>query len=284
MGSTPHARLRENDDFESEFAPLEPIPLKEVESLAVDEAQFVSLHSLHLTPQPLILILQLPFSCLNCVLSRVDCQPFGYGVQCSRCQTKRIKSCEHTLSSMELSNLFATIAKQNTFSLESKSSQFSSTTLTVSLLVTKYVVDDLKANIARAKRDYDSLRLSISAVEHSVCRTIEHARAATDVLGTDGLLSYFEAPKSSQDPNAVDLLNRLIENFNSMKAAPGDSIASVSPYSDFGSLIPLTPCTQTPAPVTAPDGEDDSLPGLSQVSPLFLLSLSFTTVANVLLF
>ncbi|KAJ7193668.1 hypothetical protein GGX14DRAFT_577125 [Mycena pura] len=215
MGSTPHARTRENDDFESEFAPLEPIPLKEVESLAVDQAQFP------------------PFSCLNCVLSRVDCQPFGYGVQCSRCQTKRIKSCEHTLSSMELSNLFATIAKQNTFSLE----------------MTKYVVDDLKATIARAKRDYDSLRLSISAVEYSVCRTIEHARAATDVLGTDGLLSYFEAPKSSQDPNAVDLLNRLIENFNSMKAAPGDSIAS------------------TPAPATAPDDEDDSVPGLSQRPP-----------------
>ncbi|KAJ7214110.1 hypothetical protein GGX14DRAFT_392880, partial [Mycena pura] len=192
MGSTPHARARDNDDFESDFAPLEPIPLKEVESLAVGEAQFP------------------PFSCLNCILARVDCQPFGYGVQCSRCQTKRSKNCEHTLSAMELSNLFATIAKQNTFSLE----------------MTKYVIDDLKTSIARAKRDYDSLRLSIAAVEHSVCRTIEHARAATDVLGTDGLLSYFEAPKSSQDPDAIDLLNRLIENFNSMKAAPGDSIAS----------------------------------------------------------
>ena len=109
--------------------------------------------------------------------------------------------------------------------------------------MTKYVVDDLKANIARAKRDYDSLRLSVSAVEHSVCRTIEHARAATDVLGTDGLLAYFEAPNSPKDPDAVDLLNRLIENFNAMKAAPGDSIASVSPYSGFDSSIPLTLCT-----------------------------------------
>ncbi|KAJ7211673.1 hypothetical protein GGX14DRAFT_393992 [Mycena pura] len=170
MGSTPHARTRENDDFESEFAPLEPIPLKR----------------------------------LN--------------------RSRSIKP---------NSNLFATIAKQNTFSLE----------------MTKYVVDDLKATIARAKRDYDLLRLSISAVKYSVCRTIEHARAATDVLGTDGLLSYFEAPKSSQDPNAVDLLNRLIENFNSMKAAPGDSIASTS------------------APATAPDDEDDSVPGLSQRPP-----------------
>ncbi|KAJ7186272.1 hypothetical protein GGX14DRAFT_581171 [Mycena pura] len=74
MGSTPHARARDNDDFESDFAPLEPIPLKEVESLAVGEAQFP------------------PFSCLNCILARVDCQPFGYGVQCSRCQTKRSKN------------------------------------------------------------------------------------------------------------------------------------------------------------------------------------------------
>jgi hypothetical protein len=94
--------------------------------------------------------------------------------------------------------------------------------------VTKYVIDDLKATIARAQRDYDSLRISIAAVEHSVCRTIEHVRAATDVLGTDGLLSYFEAPKSAQDPDAIDLLNRLIADFNSMKAVPGDSIASVS--------------------------------------------------------
>ncbi|KAJ7193165.1 hypothetical protein GGX14DRAFT_577522 [Mycena pura] len=245
MGSTPHARARDNDDFESDFAPLEPIPLKEVESLAVGEAQFP------------------PFSCLNCILARVDCQPFGYGVQCSRCQTKRSKNCEHTLSAMELSNLFATIAKQNTFSLE----------------MTKYVIDDLKTSIARAKRDYDSLRLSIAAVEHSICRTIEHARAATDVLGTDGLLSYFEAPKSSQDPDAVDLLNRLIENFNSMKAVPGDSIASTparqATPAEEGELapgpskrLPATPAAKKPSSKApraesrvirdAPEGDNDN--------------------------
>ncbi|KAJ7204693.1 hypothetical protein GGX14DRAFT_569270 [Mycena pura] len=126
---------------------------------------------------------------------------------------------------MELSNLFATIAKQNTFSLE----------------MTKYVVDDPQGHYRPRQT---RLRLT-----PPLDLRRRHARAATDVLGTDGLLSYFEAPKSSQDPNAVDLLNRLIENFNSMKAAPGDSIAS------------------TPAPATAPDDEDDSVPGLSQRPP-----------------
>lgn len=93
--------------------------------------------------------------------------------------------------------------------------------------MTKYVVDDLKTAIDRAKRDFDTLRMSVSAVEHSVCRAIEHARAATDVLGTEGLLAYFEPPESKQDPDALDLLNNLVESFNWMKAAPSDSVASV---------------------------------------------------------
>ena len=42
LGSAPHARVRENDDFDSEFAPLESIPLKVIESLKASEAEFVS--------------------------------------------------------------------------------------------------------------------------------------------------------------------------------------------------------------------------------------------------
>lgn len=42
LGSIPHARTRDNDDFEIEFAPLEQIPLKTIESLSVDEAAFIS--------------------------------------------------------------------------------------------------------------------------------------------------------------------------------------------------------------------------------------------------
>lgn len=93
--------------------------------------------------------------------------------------------------------------------------------------MTNYVVHDLKTSIARARRDFETLRASVSAVEFSVCRAIEHARAATDVLGTEGLLAYFESPESELHPDAVDLLNELVESFNRAKAAPIDSAASV---------------------------------------------------------
>jgi hypothetical protein len=42
LGSATHARARETDDFESEFAPLELIPLSTVESLSLTDAKFVS--------------------------------------------------------------------------------------------------------------------------------------------------------------------------------------------------------------------------------------------------
>ena len=119
LGSAKHARAREADDYETPFAPLEPIPYKEIESLSVGTAEFVSLPLLIQSfsfihfPQP-------DFSCANCVFARVECQPFGYGVQCARCQTKRSKTCDHTLSSMELSNVYAALARQNSVSVESK--------------------------------------------------------------------------------------------------------------------------------------------------------------------
>jgi hypothetical protein len=43
LGAATHSRIRDNDDYESEFAPLELIPLSSVESLSVSEAKFVSL-------------------------------------------------------------------------------------------------------------------------------------------------------------------------------------------------------------------------------------------------
>lgn len=50
LGSAKHARAREADDFETTFAPLEPIPYKEIESLSVGNADFVS----HPPPIPLL--------------------------------------------------------------------------------------------------------------------------------------------------------------------------------------------------------------------------------------
>ncbi|KAJ7205791.1 hypothetical protein GGX14DRAFT_568684 [Mycena pura] len=241
LGSATHARIRETDDFESEFVPLELIPLTTVESLSLTDAKFP------------------PFSCMNCILARVECQPFGYGVQCSRCQTKRIgwgtgtgpglqmltrtrtrrtrtlsgKTCEHTLSSIEMSNVFASLAKQNSFSLE----------------MTNFVIDDLKTTIDRASRDYDTLRQSVSAVDRAVCRAIEHARAASEVLGTEGFLAYFEEAKSNEDPDAVDLLNRLAKGYNEMMTAP-ESIASTparqATPAEEGELAPSPP-KQLPA-------------------------------------
>ncbi|KAJ7191749.1 hypothetical protein GGX14DRAFT_578765 [Mycena pura] len=243
LGSATHARARETDDFESEFAPLELIPFSTVESLSLTDAKF------------------LPFACMNCILARVECQPFGYGVQCSRCQTKRSKTCEHTLSSIEMSNVFASLAKQNSFSLE----------------MTNFVIDNLKATIDRASRDYDTLRQSMSAVDRAVCRAIEHARAATEVLGTEGFLSYFEEAKSNGGPNAVDLLNRLATGYNEMMTAP-DSIASTparqATPAEEGELapsppkrLPATPAAKKPSSKApraescvirdAPEGDND---------------------------
>ena len=107
-----------------------------------------------------------------------------------------------------------------------------------SFLVTDFIIDDLKTTIDRASRDYDTLRQSVSAVDRAVSRTIEHARAASEVLGTEGFLAYFEEAKSNRDPDAVDLLNRLASGYNERMAAP-DSTASVSPLFDF-SYSPLT--------------------------------------------
>ncbi|KAJ7206924.1 hypothetical protein GGX14DRAFT_568013 [Mycena pura] len=215
LGSATHSRARETDDFESEFAPLELIPLTTVESLSLTDAKFP------------------PFACMNCILARVECQPFGYGVQCSRCQTKRSKTCEHTLSSIEMSNVFASLAKQNSFSLE----------------MTNFVIDDLKATIDRASRDYDTLRQSVSAVDRAVCRAIKHARAASEVLGTEGFLAYFEEAKSNGDPDAVELLNRLASGYNDMMTGP-DSIASTparqATPAEEGELAP-SPSKRLPA-------------------------------------
>ncbi|KAJ7194125.1 hypothetical protein GGX14DRAFT_576610 [Mycena pura] len=243
LGSATHARARETDDFESEFAPLELIPLTTVESLSLTDAKFP------------------PFACMNCILARVECQPFGYGVQCTRCQTKRSKTCEHTLSSIEMSNVFASLAKQNSFSLE----------------MTNFVIDDLKATIDRASRDYDTLRQSVSAVDRAVCRAIEHARAASEVLGTEGFLAYFEEAKSNGDPDAVELLNRLASGYNDMMTGP-DSIASTparqATPAEEGELasspskrLPATPAAKKPlskAPRAesrvirdAPEGDND---------------------------
>jgi hypothetical protein len=131
-----------------------------------------------------------------------------------------------------MSNVFASLAKQNSFSLESAfpCSFLSPYSLTL-LLVTNFIIDDLKATIDRASRDYDTLRQSVSAVDRAVCRAIEHARAASEVLGTEGFLAYFEEASSNGDPDAVELLNRLASGFNGMMTAP-DSIASVSPLSN----------------------------------------------------
>src|ERR1700761_2283722 len=107
------------------------------------------------------------------------------------------------------------------------------------LSVTNFVIDDLKATIDRASRDYDTLRQSVSAVDRAVCRAIEHARAASEVLGTEGFLAYFEEAKSNEDPDAVDLLNRLAKGYNETMTAP-DSIASVSPLFDCFSYSSLT--------------------------------------------
>jgi hypothetical protein len=93
--------------------------------------------------------------------------------------------------------------------------------------VTNFVIADLDLAVSRAKRDYETLRLSIDALDASLTRTVEHARTATNVLGTEGFLAYFEEVKSSGDPDAVDLLNELVDEFNSAKSPP-DSIASVS--------------------------------------------------------
>lgn len=83
------------------------------------------------------------------------------------------------------------------------------------------------------------MRISASVLETAVCRTLEHARTASEVLGTEGFLAYFEDAKVDGDPDAIDLINRLAVGFNEMMAppAPPDSIASVrlippiSPYS-----------------------------------------------------
>lgn len=55
LGSATHARARENDDFESEFAPLDFIPLKEIEALKAGEAEFVRRFPFY-SPSPLSLI------------------------------------------------------------------------------------------------------------------------------------------------------------------------------------------------------------------------------------
>lgn len=105
--------------------------------------------------------------------------------------------------------------------------------------MTNFVINDLKATIDRASRDYDTLRQSVSAVDRAVCRAIEHARAASEVLGTEGFLAYFEEAKSNGDPDAVELLNRLASGYNDMMTGP-DSIASVSRLFDCFSYSSLT--------------------------------------------
>lgn len=136
--------------------------------------------------------------------------------------------------------------------------------------VTNFVINDFQAAIDRAKRDYDTLRISISALEHAVGRTIEHAKASVQVLGTEGFLAYFADVKSDGDPDAIELLNRIASGFNDMMAPPArpDSIASVSPYSIGLSLFTTDFSFQTPRE-TSPAGEDDPLPSPRKVSSFF---------------
>jgi hypothetical protein len=133
--------------------------------------------------------------------------------------------------------------------------------------VTNFVINDFRAAIDRAKRDYDTLRISVSALEHAVCRTIEHAKAAVQVLGTEGLLAYFEEVKSDGDPDAIELLNRIANGFNDMMAPPArpDSIASVSPYSTSLFLFTTDFSFQTPRE-TALDEADEPMPSPQKVS------------------
>ena len=97
--------------------------------------------------------------------------------------------------------------------------------------MTRYVVDDLKRCIARARHDYAAMTESSSALAGSIERLMRHARDATEMLGTDGFLMYFEEEKTGKGPDAIDLLNELAKEFNDMLKVADDSVASVSPYS-----------------------------------------------------
>jgi hypothetical protein len=85
--------------------------------------------------------------------------------------------------------------------------------------VTNFIVDDLQRALDRTKRDYASLRHSVHDLYYSAKRAFTHARDANDMLGTEGFLAYFEPPEL-QSPDAIDLLNRLAEDFNAAMVPP----------------------------------------------------------------
>lgn len=103
--------------------------------------------------------------------------------------------------------------------------------------MTRYVVDDLKRSIERARRDYAAMAESSTLLADSIERLMMHARGATKTLGTDGFLAYFEEEKTGKGPDAVDLLNELAKEFNTMLKPDDDDPDAVSPL--FHSFLPI---------------------------------------------
>lgn len=102
--------------------------------------------------------------------------------------------------------------------------------------MTRYVIDDLHRSIARARRDYESMSHSSIALAGSIERLMVHARGATETLGTEGFLSYFEEQKTGKGADAIDLLNELAEEYSNM-LKPADESDTVSPL--FRSPFPI---------------------------------------------
>jgi hypothetical protein len=71
------------------------------------------------------------------------------------------------------------------------------------------------------------MALSSTALANSIERLMTHARNATEVIGTEGFLAYFEEGKNGKGADAVGLLNELAEEFNAM-LKPADDSDSVS--------------------------------------------------------
>jgi len=93
--------------------------------------------------------------------------------------------------------------------------------------VSRFLIDNLARDIDSLKLHYRLIIRSTARVYHSANLLVKHVHDANHALGTDGLLAYFEEPPAGE-PDALELINQLVDKLNVFMAYPGD-ITSVSP-------------------------------------------------------